>query len=154
MTNSAEIPTDKTNMDEARIMRQMIPFLVFTDVSFFIYWAISGVMLLGYELVPVEYLYNDYNNPLMYAWNWSFFPLDMVLAVTGMLSVRRFRAQNPAWYPTALFSIALTFCAGFMAISFWAITKDFDPSWWIPNLFFMIWPLYFLKKFLSLKERV
>ena len=146
-------PTQSDTEDE-RIMRKMIPFLLFTDVSLLIYWTISGVMLMGFELIPVEYLYNDYHNPLMYAWNWSFFPLDMVLAIAGLLGVRLFRAGNPAWYPTTLFSIALTFCAGFMAVSFWAITKDFDPSWWIPNLFFAVWPLIFLKRFLSARRAV
>ena len=149
-TETATLPRHRS--EEERIMRQMIPFLVFTDVSFFIYWTISGVMLMGFELVPLEYLYNDYHNPLMYAWNWSFFPLDMVLAITGLLSVRHFRARNPAWYPTALFSIALTFCAGFMAVSFWTFMKDFDPSWWIPNLFFTVWPVIFLWRFLSTRR--
>jgi hypothetical protein len=31
-----------------------------------------------------------------------------------------------------------------MAISYWTLTGDFDPSWWIPNLFLMLWPLPFL----------
>ena len=40
--------------------------------------------------------------------------------------------------------LAPTFCAGFMALSFWAIRLDFDPSWWAANLFLAIWPCGFL----------
>ncbi len=132
-------------------MRKMKPFLLVTDFGFLTYWSISLIILLGYDLVPVEYLYNDYHNPLMYAWNWSFFPLDMVLSIVGLISIRLFKRGNPAWYPLVLFSLALTFCAGFMAISFWAITKDFSPAWWIPNLYFTIWPLLFYKQFLRVR---
>jgi hypothetical protein len=49
----------------------------------------------------------------------------------------------------AAFSLALTFCAGFMAICFWAIRLDFDPSWWGAYLFLTIWPLFFLPKLVS-----
>ena len=42
-------------------------------------------------------------------------------------------------------SLSLTFCAGLMAISFWAIRGDFDPTWWGVNLALMIWPLFYLR---------
>lgn len=41
-------------------------------------------------------------------------------------------------------ALSLTFCAGLMAISFWTLRKDFDLTWWIPNLYFIIWPLLFI----------
>ena len=36
--------------------------------------------------------------------------------------------------------LILTFCAGFMAISFWSFYRDFDPLWWGPNALLMIIP--------------
>jgi hypothetical protein len=45
-------------------------------------------------------------------------------------------------------SLALTSCSGLMAISFWAIRGDFDLSWWLPNLFLLVYPLFFLPGFL------
>ena len=36
--------------------------------------------------------------------------------------------------------LMLTFCAGFMAISFWSFYRDFDPLWWGPNALLMIIP--------------
>ena len=39
------------------------------------------------------------------------------------------------------------------AIAFWLIRGDFDPSWWIPNLYLMIYPLFFLQRFVKLEVR-
>jgi hypothetical protein len=36
-----------------------------------------------------------------------------------------------------------------MAVSFWAIRLDFDPSWWGANLFLVIWPCIFLPRLAS-----
>ena len=125
-------------------MRRMRPFLWITDMGFVIYWAVSLLVLVGFEVVPKSWLFNDYDDPIVYAWNWSFFPLDMVLSACGLLAVRRHAQGDASWRPLAAFSLALTFCAGFMAVSFWAIRLDFDPSWWGVNLFLAIWPLFFL----------
>mgnify|MGYP002130418957 CR=1 FL=1 len=40
--------------------------------------------------------------------------------------------------------LILTFCAGFMAISFWSFYRDFDPLWWGPNALLMIVPVRML----------
>jgi uncharacterized protein DUF5360 len=125
-------------------MKSMKPFLLVTDVSFIAYWSVSFVVLLGYKLVPQDWLFKDYHDPIIFAWNWSFFPLDMVLSICGLMAVRRHKQGDPTWRALASFSLALTFCAGFMAISFWAVRLDFDPGWWAANLFLMIWPLFFL----------
>jgi hypothetical protein len=129
----------------------MKPFVLATDVGFLLYWAVSLLLLLvslllllGLEVVPQSWLFKDYDDPIVYAWNWSFFPLDMVLSICGLLALRRYSRGDPSWRGLATFSLALTFCAGFMAISFWAIRLDFDPSWWAANLFLTIWPLFFL----------
>ena len=128
------------------VMKRMKPLLLLTDVGFIVYWAVSLLLLLGLEVVPGEWLFKDYHDPVVYAWNWSFFPLDMVLSVCGLLAVRRHARGDPSWRPLAAFSLALTFCAGFMAISFWAIRLDFDPAWWSANLFLAIWPCFFLPR--------
>ncbi len=126
------------------VMKRMKPLLIVTDVGFIVYWAVSLPLLLGQDVVPASWLFKDYHDPIVYAWNWSFFPLDMVLSACGLLAVRRHSAGDPSWQPLAAFSLALTFCAGFMAVSFWAIRLDFDPAWWGTNLFLAIWPCLFL----------
>lgn len=128
------------------VMKRMKPFVLVTDLGFIVYWTVSLPLLLGLDVVPASWLFQDYRDPLVYAWNWSFFPLDMVLSICGLLAVRRHSRHDPSWRPLAAFSLALTFCAGFMAISFWAIRLDFDPSWWTANLFLAIWPCFFLPR--------
>ncbi len=128
------------------VMKRLKPFILVTDVGFIVYWAVSLPLLLGLDVVPASWLFKNYHDPLVYAWNWSFFPLDMVLSICGLLAVRRHSRGDPSWRPLAAFSLALTFCAGFMAISFWVIRLDFDPSWWAANLFLAIWPCFFLPR--------
>lgn len=126
------------------VMRKMKPLLIATDLGLLLYWGLSLPLLMGVDLIPESWLFKDYENPIVYAWNWSFFPLDVVLSICGLLAVRRHGRGDPSWRPLAAFSLALTFCAGFMAISFWTIRLDFDPSWWAGNLFLTIWPCFFL----------
>lgn len=56
--------------------------MVITDVGFLIYWLVTWL-----HLVPDEYLYKDYNNEIMMAWNISFVPLDLLISLTGLLSM-------------------------------------------------------------------
>lgn len=128
------------------VMRRMKPFLLVTDWLFLAYWAITALKALGIVNIPPEYLYSNYDDPAIVAWNWSFFPLDIVFSITGLLALRRHRQQHPSWRMYAAVSLCLTFCAGLMAISFWTIRGEFDPSWWIPNFLITVWPLYFLPK--------
>ncbi len=127
-------------------MKRMRPLVIVTDFGLIVYWAVSFPLLLGMDVVPASWLFKDYHDPIVYAWNWSFFPLDMVLSICGLLAVHRHSAGDPSWQPLAAFSLALTFCAGFMAVSFWAIRLDFDPVWWGANLFLTIWPCFFLPR--------
>ncbi|GGF66964.1 hypothetical protein GCM10010912_09920 [Paenibacillus albidus] len=114
-------------------------FMVVTDVGFLIYWLITWL-----HLVPKEYLYKNYDNELMVAWNVSFVPLDLLISCTGLLSMYFFRRNKGLWQPLCIISLTLTFCSGLQAIAFWAIQMDLDWFWWIPNLFLMIYPLFFL----------
>jgi hypothetical protein len=36
-----------------------------------------------------------------------------------------------------------------MAVVFWAIRGDFELAWWVPNLFLLVYPLFFIGRFLS-----
>jgi hypothetical protein len=128
------------------VMKSMRPWFLVTDIGFVIYWLVSLVVLAGFDVVPQAWLFKDYDDPIVYAWNWSFFPLDMVLSGCGLLAIRRHAQGDASWRGLAAFSLALTFCAGFMAISFWAIRLDFDPSWWAANLFLTVWPCVFLPR--------
>jgi len=42
-----------------------------------------------------------------------------------------------------------TLCAGLMAIAFWWLRRDFDPAWWLPNLYLVAWPAWCLCSLLS-----
>lgn len=43
-----------------------------------------------------------------------------------------------------MLSLILTSCSGLQAIAFWAFKEDYDWSWWIPNMYLLIYPLFFL----------
>ena len=49
-----------------------------------------------------------------------------------------------SWRNLALVSLTLTSCSGLMAVCFWTFRGDFDPGWWLPNLFLLIYPLWFI----------
>ncbi|CAM5781472.1 MULTISPECIES: DUF5360 family protein [Brevibacillus] len=122
-------------------MKALRPFFWLTDVGFLVYWSIVFL-----EWLPPEYLYPDYANPLMVAWNLSFFPLDLFISITGLTSLYFYHA-NRNWRPMAQVSLVLTFCSGLQAIAFWGFKGDFDPAWWLPNLYLLLYPLFFYRLF-------
>lgn len=124
------------------MLRRRLMF--FTDMGMLLYWVITAAMALSLLNIPGEWLFKDYHDPRVVAWNWSFFPLDILFSVTGLAALRMEARGDPNWKLMATISLTLTVCAGLMAISYWLIVQDFDPSWWIPNLFLMLWPLPFL----------
>ncbi|MBU7592546.1 hypothetical protein FVO58_08315 [Metabacillus halosaccharovorans] len=107
-----------------------------------IYWIVTLL-----HIIPNEYLFKDYNNPILSAWNWSFLPLDLLISFTGLTSLYAYKKGNPNWIKLALISLVLTSCSGLQAIAFWTLRSDFDLSWWIPNLYLLIYPLFFIPKF-------
>ncbi|MEO0882403.1 MAG: DUF5360 family protein [Pseudomonadota bacterium] len=111
-----------------------------TDIGFIAYWSLTAIVSVGWLHLPSEWLFKDYNDPNIIAWNWSFMPLDILASLTGLYAVAR-ASRNQDWQTTALISMTLTFCAGFMAICFWIVQGSFDLAWWGPNLFLMLWPL-------------
>ena len=122
--------------------------MLVTDIGLLVYWGITAAMALHLLNIPSEWLFKNYHDPIVIAWNWSFFPLDILFSITGLTALRMETAGDPNWKMMATVSLTLTVCAGLMAIAYWMFLQDFDPSWWIPNLFLMIWPLPYLYQLL------
>ncbi|EGL18282.1 MULTISPECIES: YvaD family protein [unclassified Paenibacillus] len=115
-----------------------------TDIGFIVYWLVTF-----FHLLPDSALFKDYDNPVIVAWNWSFFPLDLLISFTGLFSIYLQRNKRAAWRSWALVSLVLTFCSGLQAIAFWGFSGDFDAAWWAFNLYLMIYPLFFLRHFIA-----
>ena len=124
-------------------MKTLRYFFLLVDGGFMLYWAITLL-----HLIPAPYLYNDYTNPILVNWNWSFFPLDMAVSATGLYSLFLASKQQPAWRLFALISLVLTSVSGLQAIAYWILARDFDLTWWLPNLFLLIYPLFFIPRFI------
>ena len=107
----------------------LYPFFLATDIGFILYWLLTAL-----ALIPREYAFNDYKNPLIVAWNWSFLPLDLLISATGLVAVYLHRKGNSSWLILALVSLVLTVPSGLNAIAFWVIRRDFDLMWWLPNV--------------------
>ncbi|WP_340020907.1 YvaD family protein [Paenibacillus sp. FSL K6-1096] len=121
-------------------MKLLKPFFLVTDIGFILYWIITY-----FHIIPESMAFKDYNNPIMVHWNWSFFPLDILISITGLSSLYLYRKQLPSWRAWALISLVLTFCSGLQAIAFWAFAHDFDIYWWGFNLYLLVYPLFFLR---------
>jgi len=37
------------------------------------------------HVIPESYLFKDYDNPILQAWNWSFLPLDLCISFTDLI---------------------------------------------------------------------
>ncbi|WP_216651500.1 DUF5360 family protein [Actinomadura litoris] len=107
-----------------------------TDVGFVLYWVITAL-----HVLPAESLFKDYENDLVVAWNWSFLPLDLLVSATGLTALALARRGVPAWRPLTVVSLTLTSVSGLQAISYWTIRADVSLSWWLPNLFLLLYPL-------------
>ena len=115
-----------------------------TDIGFLLYWFASA-----FSLFPAEWLYKDHSNPILLAWNWSFAPIDLAASASGLLALWLARTGRATWSQWSVVSLSLTLCAGLMAIAFWSIRRDFDPGWWLPNLYLVVWPAWGLCSLLS-----
>ena len=92
-------------------------FFFVVDFGFIFYWMITAL-----NLIPDEYLYNDYTNPVLVNWNWSFFPLDILISITGLCSIYMYNKGNKKWERLALISLVLTSVSGLQAVSFWVLS--------------------------------
>ncbi|MGY0496987.1 DUF5360 family protein [Nocardia sp. FBN12] len=109
--------------------------LLVTDALLMLYWVAVAI-----NMIPKESAFRDYTNPIMQAWNWSFFPLDLAASIFGFAGVYLVRIRHRIGWLILTIGLTLTFCAGFMAISFWAYYGDFNVSWWISNALLMVVP--------------
>jgi hypothetical protein len=119
--------------------------LLVTDLGFLAYWSVTALAAVGVLAVPQDWLLKAYHEPRVIAWNWSFMPLDVALSIAGLTALRWRAKDKPGWKPLLTISLALTFCAGLLAISYWAILREFDWVWWGMNLFLMLWPFVYLR---------
>lgn len=122
-------------------MKSLRYFFLLVDLGFIVYWTITV-----FHLIPDEYLYNDYTNPILINWNWSFFPLDILVSITGLSSIYLHERGSDKWKVVALISLLLTSVSGLQAVSYWAVSREFDLTWWLPNLFLLVYPLFFIPK--------
>jgi hypothetical protein len=124
-----------------------------TDVAFVAYWSLSALAVLGFVHLPPEWMYAGYGDPVVAAWNWSFLPLDLGFSAFGLTAVRLARLGDPRWRPAALVSVSFTMAAGGMAVGYWTLLRQFDPAWFLPNLFLLVWPVFFLPGLLAGRDR-
>ena len=120
-----------------------------TDVAFILYWTAAALSQGGVLTIPPDWMYANYEQPDVIAWNWSFLPMDLAFSFFGLRAVAAARRDDPAWRPFAIVSLTLTMAAGGMAVSYWAILMEFDPSWFLANLLLVIWPLFFMRRLIS-----
>ncbi len=73
-------------------MKKLKYLFLIVDIGFILYWVITLL-----KIIPPEYLYSDYNNPMMVDWNWSFLPLDLCISYTGLTSVVMFNKGDENW---------------------------------------------------------
>ena len=119
------------------------PLFLAVDLGFLAYWLITLL-----HVIPPAWLFKDYESSVLMAWNWSFLPLDLCISATGLGSLQLLRRGDPRWSRLASLSLVLTFCSGLQAIAFFALRRDFDVVWWLPNLFLMLYPLFYLPRLL------
>ncbi|WP_304172242.1 DUF5360 family protein [Phenylobacterium aquaticum] len=120
--------------------------LAITDTLFIAYWTAAMLAQVGMIHLPPSWMYAGYGEPRVTAWNWSFFPVDLAFSGVGLFAVRAARRGDALWRPLALISLILTQVAGLMAVGYWALLGEFDPSWFLPNLALVLWPMIFLPR--------
>ncbi|MFD6162245.1 DUF5360 family protein [Nocardia sp. NPDC060256] len=106
--------------------------MLVTDLGFLVYWAIAFA-----QVIPPEFAYKDYTNPILSDWNFSFVVLDLAASATGLASLCRANG----WRVLMTVSLTLTSTAGLQAIAFWVLRGDFSLAWWLPNLFLLLFPI-------------
>src|ERR1041385_5785621 len=115
--------------------------LALTDVLFLLYWLLTALAAARLIRVPPEWLYSNYSDPRVVAWNWSFFPLDLAFSLIGLAALFAERRNDPLWQPLVAISLVLTSVAGTMAVSYWTLTGVIDPAWFGINAVLAVWPL-------------
>lgn len=107
----------------------LLVYLLLIDFGLLFYWLIAMN-----EFFPAEWLFKSYDDPIVSAWNWSFLPLDLLASFMGLIGIWTIQRQRQRLGERLiLIGLTLCFCAGLMALSFWALMGDFDWFWWGAN---------------------
>lgn len=107
------------------------------EILMIAYWIAAAALAFGLIYIDPEWMYSDHENPLVIAWNWSFFPIDIAFAALGLFA--KFGNMNAARrFKLEITAATLMICAGLMAISFWLITADFNVAWWAVNIWLIV----------------
>lgn len=129
--------------DERWARRPLFAFTLATDLGFVAYWLVTAA-----HVLPEAWLFKDYRDPVLNDWNWSFMAIDLLVSATGLSAAWLWKRRDARAQPLALMSLTLTSTSGLMALAFWTLRGDFEPGWWAPNLFLLVWPLCFVPRFL------
>lgn len=115
--------------------------MLVTDLGFLSYWMLVafGVIRVGREGTLSD-------------WNWSFFGLDMLAIFIGLGSLIAARRGSQLATHLMVISLTQTSAAGLMAVSFYAIRLEFDPAWWIPNLWLLLFPVVAIACLLNVRR--
>jgi len=113
--------------------------LLTIDFGFIFYW-----LLIALNLIPHEWVFQNYDDPNVRAWNWSFLPLDIAASITGFMGIK-----GKGNLALLVMSSTLTMVAGGMALAFWGIQGFFNLGWWLPNLFLFVAGLIFLVRLVN-----
>jgi len=98
-------------------MTRSLKFLMLaTDSGLLVYWAMSALVAMRLLNIPSDWLFGHHDDPAVQAWNWSFLPLDVVLSVAGLMSVRLAARNAATWRTLATLSLALTVAAAAVVI--------------------------------------
>ena len=128
------MPINATLVKRLRLTQSL---LLIIDFGLLLYWLATAL-----HLIPPSLAFRDYSTPAVIAWNWSFLPLDLCAIGSGLAWAWLSRHQpfSSAARALLLITLTLTFATGLMAISYWAIAKDFEWLWWLPNMGLMLIP--------------
>lgn len=130
---------------QAKMTKVLAAWLLCISGVLLSYWFMSILQMLGVFERPASMMFADFNNLRVVAWNWSFFPVAMLISVTGLMAFYMSHRNDMRWRSVAIVSLSSTICAGTMACCYWAILGEFDPSWFLPNLALAIVPLFPLR---------
>jgi len=108
-----------------------------TEIGMLAYWLLAAALVLNLVAIDPSLMYSDYQDPQVVAWNWSFLPVDVAFALTG-LAARFGSLPPPLRFRLAIMSAVLMLCAGLMAVSYWTIRGEFSLTWWGVNIWLIV----------------
>ena len=99
-----------------------------TELAMLVYWILAAALTFNLISIDPSLMYSDYQNPLVVAWNWSFFPIDIAFAIIGLTARFAIKADQLR-FKLEIIAGVLMFCAGLMAVTYWTIMGEFDFAW-------------------------